>query len=254
MRLARDRLSLERAHEHFERLRPFLPPNARCLEIGSGFGSLVAYALRWGNVSAWGIEPDHDAVAIGGDVLAELGLPPAQLARSVGEALPFASHSMDLVCSFNVFEHVANPQAVLAEAIRVLKPGGYLYFSFPSYGSWWEGHYGVLWLPGMPKWLAKIYVRLLGRRADFIDHLQFITYRRLMQLLATLGDQVEVCDTGQGLWEERLRSLAFSDWAQLGRLKGWIRLLHRLHLVELLILLGQRFHWETPFVVVLRKR
>jgi len=91
-----------------------------------------------------------------------------------------------------VLEHVKNPEEVIFESVRVLKPGGILQFIIPNYGSWWEGHYGVLMLPGMPKWLFKIYVRLMNRDPDFVDTLQFIKRNDLEKILLKLGGSVEV--------------------------------------------------------------
>jgi len=254
-KLARDYLDLNRARELFGRIRDLLPAkNGRMLELGSGFGTLVSYAAKWEGVQAFGVEPNPDSTAVCHAVQKELGLTGNRIPRGVGEKLPFASETMDLVCSFTVFEHVADPAAVLAEAVRVLKPGAYLHFTFPNYGSWWEGHYGILWIPHITKPLARLYVRLLGRNPDFLNHLQLIDYHHLMKFLAPLHGQVDVLDLGQSTWEERLRTAAFSEWAQLRRLKGWVRLVQRLRLVELLILVGRRLHWETPFVLVLRKK
>jgi SAM-dependent methyltransferase len=108
-----------------------------------------------------------------------------------------------------------DPAAVLADAVRVLKPGGTLHFTFPNYGSWWEGHYGILWIPHITKALARLYVRLLGRNPAFLNHLQLIDRRRLMKYLAPLHEQVDVLELGQSTWETRLRTTAFSEWAQL---------------------------------------
>jgi SAM-dependent methyltransferase len=254
-KLARDYLDLNRARELFGRIRSLIPAQGgRMLELGSGFGTFVAYAARWENVQVFGIEPNPDSAAICRQVQKEVGLSGNRITRAVGENLPFPSESMDLVYSITVLEHVTDPARVLAEAVRVLKPGGYLHFTFPNYGSWWEGHYAILWLPNMPKWFARIYVRLLGRKPHFLKHLQLINYRRLMKYLAPLRDQIEVMEVGQTIWEERLRTAAFSEWAQLSKLKSWVRLLHRLHLVDVIIWLGRRLHWETPFVLVLRKK
>lgn len=254
-KLARDYLDLKRGRELFGRIRALLPAQGgRVLELGSGFGTLVSYAAKWEGIQAFGVEPNPDSVAVCRDVQKEVGLTGNRIARAVGENLPFPAESMDMVCSFTVFEHVTDPAAVLAEAVRVLKPGGYLHFTFPNYGSWWEGHYAILWIPHIPKPLAKIYVRLLGRSPNFLNHLQLIDYRRLMKYLAPLSDQVEMLDLGQATWEERLRTAAFSDWAQLSKLKGWVRLLQRLHLVDMVIWLGRHLHWETPFILVLRKK
>ena len=101
--------------------------------------------------------------------------------------------------------------------------------------------------------MAKLYVRLLGRNPAFLDHLQLINYRNLKQWIEELDEKVETLGLGQDIWEKRLRTLAFSEWAQLGRLKKWTGILHRLGLIEILIRVGRRLHWETPFILVLRK-
>lgn len=53
---------------------------------------------------------------------------PVKLADSIqrrARSQEIATNSMDLVFSVAVFEHVRNPRQVLAESIRVLRPGGY---------------------------------------------------------------------------------------------------------------------------------
>jgi SAM-dependent methyltransferase len=62
----------------------------------------------------------------------------AQLERHGGRArlgdasaLPFADASFDLVCAFDVVEHVVDDRAVFLELSRVLRPGGVLVFSVP---------------------------------------------------------------------------------------------------------------------------
>jgi 2-polyprenyl-6-hydroxyphenyl methylase/3-demethylubiquinone-9 3-methyltransferase len=43
-------------------------------------------------------------------------------------ALPFENASFDVVCLMDFLEHVESPATALAEAARVLKPGGQLFF------------------------------------------------------------------------------------------------------------------------------
>lgn len=43
-------------------------------------------------------------------------------------ALPFASGSFDVVCAMDLLEHVDHPDRLIAEATRVLRPGGLLFF------------------------------------------------------------------------------------------------------------------------------
>lgn len=47
--------------------------------------------------------------------------------------LSFASNSLDLIVSNDVFEHVPEIQPALSEAARVLRPGGRMLFSVPFY-------------------------------------------------------------------------------------------------------------------------
>ena len=44
---------------------------------------------------------------------------------------PFESESIDAIVCDNVLEHTPNPQAVVAEMLRVLKPGGQVYVAVP---------------------------------------------------------------------------------------------------------------------------
>jgi SAM-dependent methyltransferase len=45
----------------------------------------------------------------------------------------FDDASFDLVFSFNVFEHLPEPQIVIKEIIRLLRPGGGFLLSFPHF-------------------------------------------------------------------------------------------------------------------------
>lgn len=55
---------------------------------------------------------------------------------NVDHGLPFATDEFDLVVSYNAFEHVGAPPAVLSEMVRVCRPGGHVMLSFgPLYAS-----------------------------------------------------------------------------------------------------------------------
>ena len=47
-------------------------------------------------------------------------------------SLAFCDNTFDLAYSYHVLEHVPDPDAVLREITRVLKPGGFLYIGFPN--------------------------------------------------------------------------------------------------------------------------
>jgi len=100
----------------------------RWLDLGCAYGYLVAEAAA-GGFRASGL--DVSAYALG---RAAAAAPPARgrLARGRAEALPFADGTFDVVSAFDVLEHLLDPDAVLAEAWRVLRPGGVLVGATPD--------------------------------------------------------------------------------------------------------------------------
>ncbi|MGL4883256.1 MAG: class I SAM-dependent methyltransferase, partial [Waterburya sp.] len=58
-----------------------------------------------------------------------------------GQNLTFEDNSFDLVISLNVLEHIPNPAKYLQECDRVLRSGGYAYFSWYPVWSGATGHH-----------------------------------------------------------------------------------------------------------------
>jgi SAM-dependent methyltransferase len=53
----------------------------------------------------------------------------AATAAAAGERLPFAEAAFDIVLCDNVVDHAENPREIVRELVRVLAPGGILYFT-----------------------------------------------------------------------------------------------------------------------------
>lgn len=92
----------------------------RVLDLGCGGGLLSAYLAQRG--ARWlGVDLSGASLRAGSERLG------ARFARADVLRLPVADASMDVVLAADVLEHVPSLDAALAEAARVLKPGGDLY-------------------------------------------------------------------------------------------------------------------------------
>jgi len=54
--------------------------------------------------------------------------------------LEFENDSFDLVCAFDVLEHIENDKLALEEIHRVTKPTGYIFLTVPAYNFLWSPH------------------------------------------------------------------------------------------------------------------
>lgn len=83
-------------------------------------------------------EAGHTAVGL--DIRTEGYLPPARASHALLTQmdvfrLALPDNHFDCVFSFNSFEHFPHPDLALAEAVRVTRPGGYIYVNFGPL--WW---------------------------------------------------------------------------------------------------------------------
>lgn len=96
------------------------------VEIGAGYGATFPhYPPAVTGVIALEPDPTLRALAVTAAGAAPV---PVTVLDGVAEALPAADASVDVVVASLVLCSVAEPAAVLAEAVRILKPGGRLLF------------------------------------------------------------------------------------------------------------------------------
>lgn len=107
---------------YLRRYMTFAPGKDRLLEIGCGNGFFLEQALALGFHEVHGVEPSRQAV--------ELASP--QLRNNIRNDIfrdgLFPAGYFDVVCAFQVFDHMAHPNEVLQACNRTLKPGGVALF------------------------------------------------------------------------------------------------------------------------------
>lgn len=103
------------------------PPGAKVLDIGTAGGAFLDAAKQYG-YDAYGMEPSADLVARG----KARGL---KIEQGTIESHGFETGSFDMVCLWDVIEHLPDPKAALVEIKKLLKPNGILLINFPDIGT-----------------------------------------------------------------------------------------------------------------------
>ena len=111
-----------------------LKKNAEILEIGCGTGSNLNMLKSYGFVSA--IEPSEEAI----HYLKKKDLTAVNFSKGkCPEDLDF-ENKFDLICMFDVLEHIDEDSETLSKTIKSLKNNGRLFITVPAYQWLWSQH------------------------------------------------------------------------------------------------------------------
>jgi SAM-dependent methyltransferase len=142
------------------------------LEIGSGKGRMLDLLRREGH-DAQGVEVNASMIQESRRLYGAL-----PIHKVDGAALPFEDQAFSTVVSFDVFEHIPDSDAHLAEVRRVLKPGGLYLLQTPN------------------KWTNVVFetIRWRSFTAFRVDHCSLHSYREIRQRFANHGFKTEFFD------------------------------------------------------------
>ncbi len=144
------------AADSVQQLRQFADLHrATMVDVGGGPG-YFADAFRDAGAHYFAVDPDL------GELSARSTPGPGTVLGS-GTALPFQDSAVDVCYSSNVLEHVADPEQMVGEMLRITRPGGTVYVSYTTWLSPWGGHETSPWHYLGGAYAARRFRRVRGR-------------------------------------------------------------------------------------------
>jgi SAM-dependent methyltransferase len=159
-----------------------LPRDARIVEIGAGTGGNIAMLEQFGEVQA--VEMSDLARRIAREKTGR-----DFLHGYLPDNIPVAEGSADLICLFDVLEHVAEDEASLAAMRRLLKPNGKIVLTVPAHQWLWSAHdVGLHHMRRYSRALLRDRIEKAGYRIDKLTYTNAALFP--VAVLARLADRL----------------------------------------------------------------
>ena len=145
--------------KYLKQLGKYNTNKTRLLDIGCGNGFFLEEALRQGYKQVWGVEPGKKSVSETDPLIKK------NIIIEVFKPGLFKSNFFDVVCCFQTFDHIPDPNSFLMECRRILKNKGYLFLL---------NHNEAFWV-----------AKILGEKSPIIDieHTYLYSKKTLAQIL-----------------------------------------------------------------------
>ena len=206
----------ERGADTLQFFVPFSPPDEILrtkvvLDIGCGAAGKTLYYASLGAKKVYGLEVLEKYRTQAEDMARGLGLD-GVFEYVCGDAarMPFPDDSIDTIIMNDAMEHVPEPEAVLRECLRVVRPGQRIFINFPPYYHPYGAHLsdaiGMPWIHaffseatlariyrdavrGLPDAEERIAFRLSqdANGRDTLSYINRMTISRFRDILKTLG-------------------------------------------------------------------
>lgn len=190
-----------------------LVPNGKVLDIGCGSGEFLLKLKRLGWICQ-GVEFNHKAVAV---------CRAAQLEVFQGELTEaaFESESFDLITAHHFIEHIANPNKMIVEIVRLLKPGGKVLVRTPNSQSLGRAWFGRYWFANdVPRHLILFSIKNMNTVA--LKHgLKCCSVKKVVKpklILKSLDYQLQ--NTGKPSKKRKIRKYLAKLYVPMAKLSG----------------------------------
>ncbi len=162
------------------------------LDFGCGVGYFVYEGLRRG-INIWGVD-----TAIGKikryQYLIKHSQGPEEWYRKClladGMTLPFPSNTFSAVTSWWVLEHIATPNEIIHELVRITQPGGVIVIRAQDARTDWEGHCKIPWIPYLSGKLARVWIEEFGKSITKYENVYNITQPQVIAILEERGFRI----------------------------------------------------------------
>jgi SAM-dependent methyltransferase len=183
--IAAMQMSSKRVRDLLETFKP-IDDDACVIEVGSGAHGLIFY---FGAKFGIGVDP----LAVNYARLFPRWQKRAPTVAAIGESLPFGDDSFEVVICDNVVDHAESPELIVKELVRILKPGGLLYFTV-------NFHHGVYAVAASAHatWRAAGISYEIG---PFADHTVHLTANAATKLL--VGLPIRILEEKRGIEEAK---------------------------------------------------
>ena len=152
-----------------KKIVPLLPDMEFALDIGAGDGQFLSLLIKRGFSDVQGVEPSKAPIAMAQNQIKN------KIKNCFFNGNAFPENSVSLITCFQTLEHVLDPQKLIKDVYRILKPGGVFYSVSHNYRSF----------------IGKI----LGTKSPIydIEHLQLYSRQSLSSLYHCVGfDNIKI--------------------------------------------------------------
>lgn len=187
---------------------PFLPERVeRMVDVGCGEGVFGAFCKERFACECWGIEHNAEAGRRAGERLDRV-----LVGDALAQARQLPARHFDVAVCNDVLEHLAEPEALLGELARALRPDGVVVCSIPNI-RYYRALKTILFQKDFPREDFGIFDR---------THLRFFTRKTIEAMFGALGFRIERleginCSRSRGLALLNLLTAGAFDDARCGQ-------------------------------------